>query len=113
MAKDDYYVIVYKILAYLYMQLKKGERIDAKMLTYDGGLFQINRSYWVYIFENMQNQGFIRGLHDVRVGNGHYLAEQLDECEITPAGIDYLCNNNLAQKAMKYLKDIKDITPFI
>ena len=30
MAKDDYYVIVYKILAYLYVQLKKGEPIDPK-----------------------------------------------------------------------------------
>ena len=28
MAKDDYYVIVYKILAYLYMQLKNGENIN-------------------------------------------------------------------------------------
>lgn len=28
MAKDDYYVIVYKILAYLYVQLKKGESVE-------------------------------------------------------------------------------------
>lgn len=113
MTKDDYYVIVYKILAYLYVQLKKGEPIDPKMLTYDGGLFNINRSYWVYIFTNMLEQGYIRGLHDTRSGNGYYIEEQLTSCEITPAGIDYLCNNNLMQKAIRYLKDIKDITPFI
>lgn len=42
MAKDDYYVIVYKILAYLYIQLKKGEAVEPEMLMYDGTLFQIN-----------------------------------------------------------------------
>ena len=53
MAKDDYFVIVYKILAYLYARLKKGEPVEAEMLMYDGGLFQINREYWVYIIDNM------------------------------------------------------------
>ena len=113
MAKDDYYVIAYKILAYLYMQLKKGEPIDPKMLTHDGGLFQINRSYWVYIFTHLLEQGYITGLHDTRAGNGYYIEDQLSGCEITPAGIDYLCDNSLMKKAIQYLKDIKDITPFI
>ena len=48
MAKDDYYVIVYKILAYLYMKLKSGETVEPEMLMYDGELFNINRKYWVY-----------------------------------------------------------------
>lgn len=113
MAKDDYYVIVYKILAYLYSQLKKGESIDAKMLMYDGGLFQINRKYWVYIFSNMTQQGYIRGLRNIEVGNGYYIEQQLPECEITPLGIDYLCDNSLMERAKQFLKDVKDITPFI
>ena len=62
MSKDDYYVIVYKILAYLYVQLKKGEVVEAEMLMYDGDLFQINRTYWVYIFENLSKDGYITGL---------------------------------------------------
>lgn len=113
MAKDDYYVIVYKILAYLYSQLKKGEPIDPKMLVNDGGLFQINAKYWVYIFQNMIDQGYIRGLHNIRSGGGVYIEEQLAECEITPRGIDYLCDNSLLERAKQFLKDVKDITPFI
>lgn len=113
MAKDDYYVIVYKILAYLYVQLKHGERIEPEMLMYDGGLFQINHSYWVYIIENMLEQGYIKGIHNATTGNGYYIREQLSGCEITPKGIDYLCDNNLLQKAKRFLKDMKDITPFI
>ena len=31
MAKDDYYVIVYQTLAYLYIQLKAGKRIDINL----------------------------------------------------------------------------------
>lgn len=113
MAKDDYYVIVYKILAYLYTQLKKGESIEPEMLLYDGGLFQINRTYWVYIMAHMHGQGYIKGLHNIGVGNGYYIKEQLAGCEITPKGIDYLCDNSLMEKAKQFLKDMKDITPFI
>lgn len=113
MSKDDYYVIVYKILAYLYVQLKKGESVEGEMLMYDGDLFQINRTYWVYIFENLSKDGYITGLSNITVGNGYYLKEQFPNCKITPKGIDYLCENSLAEKAKQFLKDIKDITPFI
>lgn len=39
MAKDDYFVIVYKILAYLYMKLKNGE--DAVLVTKEGNYITI------------------------------------------------------------------------
>lgn len=113
MAKNDYYVIVYKILAYLYSRLKSGLPIEPEMLMYDGGMFQINRTYWVYIIQNMVDQGYIRGILNAEAGNGYYIKEQLSGCEITPKGIDYLCDNNLLEKAKNFLKDIKDITPFI
>lgn len=113
MAKDDYYVIVYKILAYLYSQLKKGEPIEAEMLEHDGRLFQINEKYWTYIMQNMLDQGFIRGVVQSRAGGGNYIKGQLSHCEITPLGIDYLCDNSLIERAKQFLKDVKDITPFI
>ena len=113
MAKDDYYVIIYKILAYLYMKLKTGEEIEPEMLMYNGTLFQINRKYWVYIFRNMLNDGYITGLSNISVGDGYYLKEQFPDCQITPKGIEYLCENSLAEKAKQFLKDVKEITPFI
>ena len=36
--------------------------------------------------------------------------ETVEECESL---IDYLCENSLVEKAKQFLKDIKDITPFI
>lgn len=113
MAKDDYFVIVYKILAYLYVQLKKGSPVEPEMLMYDGGLFQINRDYWVYIFKNMSEQGYIDGLQEIETGRGYYIREQLDGCKITPKGIEYLCDNSLFEKAKQFLKDVKEITPFL
>lgn len=113
MAKDDYFVIVYKILAYLYSQLKSGAPIDPDMLMYDGKLFQINQQYWVYIIKNMVDDGFIKGISNPTVGNGFYIRDQLPYCEITPAGIAYLCDNSFIEKAKQFLKDIKEITPFI
>lgn len=113
MAKDDYFVIVYKILAYLYMRLKSGEEIEAEMLMYDGALFQINKKYWLYILQNMINDGYITGLNNIMAGEGYYVNGQLKDCQITPKGISYLCENSTIEKAKQFLKDLKEVTPFI
>ncbi|MDY6065274.1 MAG: YjcQ family protein [Finegoldia sp.] len=113
MAKDDYFVIVYKILAYLYTKLKSGEAIEPEYLMYDGVLFDINRKYWTYIVADMVESGYITGLSNVRVADDNYLKYKLRDCEITPKGIEYLCENSTLEKAKKFLKEVKDITPFI
>lgn len=110
MAKDDYYVIVYQILAYLYVCLKNGENVEANKLKPNGDMFAINEKYWTYIMENMVDQGFIRGIaikkgaHDTYIGG-------LEHCEITPVGIDYLCDNSRLKKAFEFAKDVMAITP--
>ena len=53
MSKDDYYVIVYKILAYLYIQLKNGNNIDSNVIKHDGVLFNIPEKYWTYIIVHL------------------------------------------------------------
>lgn len=62
MAKDDYHVVVYKILAYLYVKLKAGEKVDAKLLEADSNYLNINKIYWTYIIENLHNQGLVSGV---------------------------------------------------
>lgn len=113
MAKDDYYVIVYKILAYLYKQLKAGAPVEEEYLKHDGMLFQINKLYWIYIIQNVLEQGYITGIMQTHAGGGYYIEQQLANCMITPKGIEYLCDNNLMEKAKRFLKEIKEITPFI
>ena len=113
MAKDDYYVIVYKILAYLYVQLKAGEDVDPKMIAHDGPLFKINERYWTYIIVNMKDQMLIDHVLTKRAGSGETLIVDMDSVQITPIGIAYLCENHLMERAKRFLKDVKEITPFI
>ena len=113
MAKDDYHVIMYKILAYLYVQLKNGEDVDPKYLVHDGLLFQINPKYWTYIMENAMRQGLIEGISVTRAWGSEVIISDLAFCRITPTGIEYLCDNSFLEKAKSFLKEIKEITPFV
>lgn len=111
MAKDDYYVIVYKILAYLYVQLKAGEDIDSEMISHDSQIININEKYWNYIMRNLVNDGYITC--DTTKAWGDVIIFDLNTAEITPLGIEYLSDNTLFEKVKAFLKDMKEITPFV
>ena len=113
MAKDDYFVLVYKILAYLYTTLKEGRAPDPKMLLHDSPLLNINEVYWTYIMENLQRQEYISGLSITNPWGGATVISDFEHCQITPEGIAYLFENNLLSKAKELLKDVKAMTPFI
>ena len=104
MAKDDYFVIVYKILSYLYVKLKSGEDTNPNMITHDSQLLQINRKYWDYIMRNLIEDGYITC--ETEKVWGKELIYDLKTAEITPEGIAYVCNNSLIEKAKEFLKDI-------
>ena len=113
MAKDDYHVVAYKILAYLYVQLKAGADIDPQCLAHEGRLFQINRRYWTYIMENLVKSGLVEGLDITRPWGDAVIIDGLQNCRIIPAGIEYLCSNSFLDKAKRFLKEAKEITPFV
>lgn len=113
MAKDDYPVIIYQILSYLYQQLKQGKDIDVSMIKNDSKYLQINRRYWKYIIISLLNDGYIRGIVVEEDIEGNLEIYNLDECEITPKGIEYLTDNSTIEKAKRFMKDLKDIIPFV
>ena len=113
MAKDDYHVIVYQILSYLYQRLKKGEAVDGKALAHDGPLFSVNKKYWAYIIYHLHQSGLVEGAGFVKLdGLDVPMACQISDMRITPLGIEYLCDNSFMSKAKAFLKDIKEIVPF-
>lgn len=112
MAANDYHVIVYQILAYLYAQLKKGKSVDPEMLKYDGSLFSINKTYWVYILKSLQDNGYVTGLRFVSV-NGETNVFDLESCQITPQGISYVCDDYMLEKARDYARENKNIPEVI
>lgn len=114
MARNDYHVIVYQVLAYLYVRLKKGEDVEPEMLQYNSVLIKAgSEMYWNYIIWNMYSSGMIDGITFVNIDGAKYpYPTQMENCQITPAGIEYLCDNSLMEKSKQFLKDVKEITPF-
>ena len=112
MAKDDYHVIIYQILAYLYQQLKRGQKVDIEKLSNNGGLFEINKNYYMFIMSSLVKTDLISGVIIVNSLSQQYI-DGLENIQITVKGIEYLLDNAFLKKAHKFLKDIKEITPFI
>ncbi|MGN0694620.1 MAG: YjcQ family protein [Lentihominibacter sp.] len=82
------------------------------MLEHDSRLININEKYWVYVIENMQEQGYIKNAV-LTFAWGNVLAEaNLSKVQITPAGIEYLCENSTIKRAYRFLKETKGIVPF-
>lgn len=115
MAKDDYHIIVYQILSYLYNCLKKGLKVNEKNLEWNNSkYFDIPHEYWCYIITNMYNEELITGITLTKAWGQQYpLISDLQNCQITPRGIEYLTDNSFMMKAKNFFKDVKEITPFI
>lgn len=110
MAKDDYHVIVYKILIYLYTCLKQGEKPSFEYLSYEK--MKISESYWNYILRHMYQEGYVEGISLVQmIGTDDPGIKLLSNFMITPKGIEYLENNSTMNKAKEFLKTVKEIIP--
>ena len=89
MLKDDFPVIVYQVLSYLYGCLKEDRRIDPIELT--AQRHSIPESYWSFIMQGLNDDGLIRGCGYTSRGflysSGHI--------EIAPKGIYYLFEHDM------------------
>lgn len=110
MAQNDYFVIVYRVLKYLYDCLKKGEKPEAEYLV--ASTYNIPENYWIYILLSLINEEYIKGIRVNHTKDGVIFGD-LQKAIITPKGIEYLFENSLIEKAKKTLKDVKDMIPFI
>lgn len=110
MSKDDYFVLVYRLLDYLYTCLKTGAPVDHSLLTHTA--FGIPQSYLEYLFKRVYEQGFVDGVNVVnRLGSGSTL--DISDIEITPKGIEYLLENNMMSKVKKTIQTLGDIKNLI
>ena len=110
MAQNDYFVIVYQVLKYLYDCLKRGEKPEVCYLR--ASRYSIPGNYWQYIVISLISEGYIAGIKPVETKNG-VLLDDLQETIITPKGIEYLFENKLFEKVKRTLKDVKDMVPFV
>ncbi len=103
MAKDDYNVISYKVLAYLYGIFKRKITYDQNVFRKLISLDDINEQYFSDVLRNLQTEGYIEGLHFTKAwGNEYILTSEYSDMFITHKGIQYLSENN----SMKQIKEI-------
>lgn len=109
MAQDDYFVIVYKLLKYLYDCLKKDVHPSSEVLNAE--FFGIADNYWEYIIRNLYQEGYVEGVTVARIhGKPDYPSMQ-PHFNITPKGIQYIQENSAFEKIRGYVKDIAAIIP--
>jgi hypothetical protein len=111
-AKDDYFVFVYRVLAYLYDCLKGERTLDfdyLRPLTKD---FPIEEEYFDYIIENLYKDGYVEGVVLVPIlGVAQSKIKYTASLRITPKGIEYLIDNSMMAKAKEFLKTLKETIP--
>lgn len=109
MAKDDYDVIVYKILVYLYGCLKRktvfSQEVFNKIIKRDS----LNDDYLNDVIRMTQQEGLIEGASFVKAwGNIYIMTSDYSDLQITPTGIHCLKENSTAQKIKEALLESAD-----
>lgn len=107
MAKDDYDVLVYKILVYFYGIMKRKITFQDESFNLIMARAEISEEYLVDIVRMMQSEGLIEGAKIIRAwGNDYVLANDVSEISITAAGIRYLKENSTMKKVGGALEKI-------
>ena len=109
MAQDDFHVIVYKILSYLYRQLKAGEPIDVCRISAENDDFLINESYWMFILSELKEAGYMKGYSVVSNRAGHRRIDHLDRARITMRGVEYLTDDRFMKKVREQETGIRRV----
>ena len=108
MAKDDYFVLAYRILKYLYACFKAGEKADLDMFGPDA--LGINNGYWVNMLESLSNEGYITGV-EFPSAIGSIRNAKVYDARITQKGIEFLEDNSRMKKAADFLRAVKEAVP--
>lgn len=112
MAQDDMFVVMYKILAYLYDCMKKGVEPKGSMLAHDGDMLNIEQSYWARILKELADHGYVDGIVVIGTWQGDLIVK-FNNPIVTMEGVEFLQDNSKMQKVLKYLKEAKSVLPFI
>lgn len=110
MAKDDYEVIVYRVLVYMYACMKRE-------IMYEDATFQAavrknveSDEYFADILMMMQSENLIEGLAFTKAWGGDMiLMSEMKDAKITAEGIRYLKENSTMKAVGERLKESVDI----
>jgi len=110
MAKDDYNVIVYKVLLYLYAIFKRKIPFDETEFKKSILKSGISEDYLIEVLKLMQDEELIKGLKFISAwGCELLLINEIRNAKITAKGIEYLTENSRMQKVKEFLIENVDI----
>lgn len=110
MAHNDMYVVMYKIIAYLYDCMKKG--VEPDDLKWSSDALGIPRSYWLAVVEELVDHGYIDGVTIHRFFGGDASVTALN-ARVTMEGVAFAQENSMMGKAKVFLRDAKASIPCI
>lgn len=112
MAKDDFHVIAYRILQYLYECLKAGQDPETNLISAEK--YEINERYFETIIGQLFENGYIIGVIPIPMAKVNYTPYKItSSISITMQGIEYLTDNSFIAKARKFFRMTKETVPFI
>ena len=104
MAKDDFFVVSYKILLYYYACLKRTRVFDKNEFDRMIGAEGINEDYLLDIFIMLYDNGYLSGVNPMRAFGGELAhINSPDKYKITLKGIEYLQENSMMSKTRDML----------
>ena len=110
MPKDDYDVIVFKILLYYYGCLKRKVTFDTAAFNHATDRDSIDESYFTDVIVMMSEDGLLDNVsYTTAWGNERLLTGNLSDVRITSSGVKYLKENSKMQKAKDFFT--KNVTP--
>lgn len=109
MAQNDMYVVMYKIIAYLYDCMKRGER--PRDDEWSPSALGVPEPYWTRIVEELTSHGLVGG---VNVFHGSSSTAVVPvEPYVTMEGVAFVQENSMMGKARQFLIDAKASIPFV
>lgn len=110
MAKDDYDVIAYRILTYLYACMKRKILFDEATFRAAVRKNVDSEEYFTTVLKLMTDEGLIEGLVIIRAwGDTYILASDIRDMRITASGIHYIKDNSMMRKIGETLRESADI----
>lgn len=110
MAADDYDVIVYKVLLYLYGCMKRKIVFDETVFYAEINKKMIADEYFADVLYFMKSEGLIDNVTIITAwGKTRVVASDLKNMEITVKGIRYLKEDSMMQKIKDNLSGVPGI----
>lgn len=110
MAQNDMFVVMYKIIAYLYDCMRMG--VDPQQCDYSAEALCIPERYWRDVMHELFRNHFITGVTVFPNGFGD-VDIKLGRPRVTMQGVQFASENSMMGKARAFLKEAKSSIPFI